>query len=90
MLSITKSDRVRLSSPLVTCGAGRLCPRLVKGPFDKLGVVLDKPSPSDRVLENNGVKVLLIGPEFANSVRNVEISAKPDFGWELELELVNI
>ncbi len=68
MLKLTSDAKVKLYKMLMGNCGGQVSLRLVMGPFQKLGLVLDTESQNDDIFVYMGKKVLLISRDLSPSL----------------------
>lgn len=80
MINITEEAKARLYSLLGRRGGSEVSLRLVVTPMRRIGLVLDKQSSKDEVIEHNGIRVLLIGEEVMSYLSGVTLDTKREDG----------
>ena len=77
MLTVTEEAKQILKEKLLAnTDDPEMCLRLKGEPGGQLGLVLDKETPDDYVVEQEGAKVLLIGKELADVVDELTLGTE--------------
>ena len=77
MLTVTEEAKQILKEKLLdSTDDSEMCLRLKGGPGGQLGLVLDKETPDDYVVEHEEAKVLLIGEELADTVDELTLTTE--------------
>jgi len=77
MLTVTEEAKQILKEKLLdSTDDSEMCLRLKGGPGGQLGLVLDKETPDDYVVEHEEAKVLLIGEELADVVDELTLTTE--------------
>jgi len=77
MLTVTEEAKQILKEKLLdSTDDSEMCLRLKGGPGGQLGLVLDKETPDDYVVEHEETRVLLIGEDLADVVDELTLTTE--------------